>query len=310
MIFPAIPVRSTPAAALVATIIASSVGIGLANYLFFSRSDSFIWAIQESSDGWINANLILFLPLTILIVGGLILGWGKQRPVHLGLHSNWGAQLFGYLVGGWLAIQLLAVIATLVSGDGLTLHGAWREHGAGLVIGLLIAMVFGTAFFEDSVFRGYLLPQFYLRLEELFENHRLRSIAALLLCAIIFALWHLPTILLNRDLDMPGVFAALSYMLFGGIMLGLLYLRTGNLAVVIAIHALTNAPTLVVAAPLNGSFLAGLLGVAAILAGPLLIGHRWSLAIVRPTLEEPVAETMAAGIDSEPPKSRRQSENS
>lgn len=101
------------------------------------------------------------------------------------------------------------------------------------------------------------------------------------MCAVIFALWHLPTILLNREVTPGAVAGALAYMMLGGVMLGLLYLRTGRLEVVIAMHALVNAPTLIAATPVSGSLLAGIVGVVAIIAGPFLAGRRWNLGLIR-----------------------------
>ena len=55
-----------------------------------------------------------------------------------------------------------------------------------------------------------------------------------------------------------------------GLLLGLLYLRSGNLFVTMAVHALVNAPTLLLATPLPGSLLAGTLGLILIIVWPWL----------------------------------------
>lgn len=231
--------------------------------------------------GWINANLTIFLPMTLVIIGGMIMGWGRQRLSDLGFGAGFAVRL-ALLLAGWGIMQIIALIAALASGMGIALHPAWTEYGAGTLLGLLIAMVLGTAPFEDGLFRGYVLPQLHFLLGRRIANETARVLAALMLCAVIFALWHLPTILLNRGDVSPGAVAgALAYMLLGGVMLGFLYLRTGRLEVVMAGHALVNAPTMLIASPLPGSALAGAIGVAAIIAGPLLAGERWSARLVR-----------------------------
>ena len=254
--------------------IVATTGITLGNLLLFSRQDSPIWVLHRATDGWINANLPLFLLLNLLVIGGLTLDLGRLTWADIGLRQRWPLRLALWLAGGWIAVQMLAAAAALASSGGIALHPAWSEHGAGTVVGLLIAMVIGTAFFEDVVFRGFLVPQCALHLEGRIPSAQARTWAAWLLVAAIFALWHLPTILLN-----PGhgsVAGALAYMMLGGLMLGLLYLRTGDLALAIAAHALVNAPTLLVATPVSGSALAGFLGVAAIALGPKLAGQAWS----------------------------------
>lgn len=267
-------IRPAPAAVVTGTVVAATLGVGLSNYYLFSRPDSFVWWAQKASGGWLNANLLLFVPLTLLVTGGLIMGAGRQRRIDLGLGPGWLGALFGYVAAGWLMIQLLALLAAVVAGDGVALHGSWQTHGAGLVVGLLVAMVFGTALFEETVFRGFLLSQLDLRWGPSLGDWA-GGVASLLSSAVVFSLWHLPTLILNRDLDALQLVLALGYMLMGGVLLGLLYLRTGRLALVIACHALVNAPTLVVASPVPGSMIAGAVGLAAIVAGPVLVGQPW-----------------------------------
>ena len=276
-----VPVRQTSPGVLLAIILAGSVGIALTNLLFFGPA-SISTQLHLATNGWINENLPVFVPLTLVIIGGMVMAWGGQRLSDLGLRAGWAVRLALLLLAGWGMMQAIALIAALASGMGIALHPAWDKYGAGTLLGLLIAMVLGTAPFEDGLFRGYVLPQLNFLLGGRIAGETGRVIAALLICAVIFALWHLPTILLNRSDIAPGAVAgALAYMMLGGVMLGLLYLRTGRLEVVIAAHALVNAPTMVVASPLPGSAMAGVIGVAAIIAGPLLAGERWSAGLVR-----------------------------
>ncbi|MEE4316186.1 MAG: CPBP family intramembrane glutamic endopeptidase [Erythrobacter sp.] len=277
-----VQVRRTTFASFVAVVITGTLAVTLSNLLLFSREDSFVWALHRATGGWINANLTTFVPLTLVIIGGMVMAWGRQSLADLGLSAGWALRLVLLLLAGWAAMQLVAVAAALASGMEIALHPAWTEYGAGTVLGLFIAMVLGTAPFEDGLFRGYVLPQLYFLLGRRISGETARMLAALMLCAVIFALWHLPTILLNRGEIAPGAVAgALAYMLLGGVMLGLLYLRTGRLEIVIALHALVNAPTMLVASPLPGSALAGAIGVAAIIAGPVLAGERRSAGLVR-----------------------------
>ncbi|MDC8753184.1 CPBP family intramembrane metalloprotease [Erythrobacter sp. sf7] len=276
-----IRIRPNSSAMFAAIVLAGMLAVTIANIVFFSRESSVVWVLHFASNGWINANLTMFVPMTLLVIGGLVMAWGGQGLSDLGLNAGWALRLLLLLGAGWVAVQLLAAIVALVSGIGLVVHPAWAEHGAGTLVGLLLAMVLGTAPFEDGLFRGYVLPQLYLLMGSRFSGETERLIAALLLCSIIFALWHLPTILLNREVTLVAVAGALAYMFLGGVLLGLLYLRTGRLEVVFAGHALVNAPTLLVETPLPGSLLAGIVGLGAIIAGPMLAGRPWSTRLVR-----------------------------
>lgn len=276
-----LPVKADSRGRVLAIIIAGSAGIAATNLLFFGPA-SVSSQIHRATGGWINENLPVFVPLTLVIIGGMVMGWSGLRLPDLGLRRGWAGRLAVLLLAGWGMMQAIALVAALAGGTGIALHPAWGEHGAGTLLGLFIAMVLGTALFEDGLFRGYLLPQLYLLLGTRVSGDTARAVAALMLCAVIFALWHLPTILLNRGDIVPGAVAgALAYMMLGGVMLGLLYLRTGRLEVAIAGHALVNAPVMAVASPLPGSALAGVIGVAAIIAGPLLAGERWSAGLIR-----------------------------
>lgn len=108
--------------------------------------------MHRASEGWINANLVTFVPVTVLVIGGLVLAWGQYRLADLGLSSGWALRLAAFLAAGWLAVQLLGVISTMITGTPVASHPAWAEYGAGTLVGLFIAMVLGTAIFEDALF--------------------------------------------------------------------------------------------------------------------------------------------------------------
>jgi membrane protease YdiL (CAAX protease family) len=115
------------------------------------------------------------------------------------------------------------------------------------VLGLLLAQVLGNALFEEVGYRGFLLRQFELRLGWVTGRRRRLAVAAALSLAL-FALMHVP----NRlSAGFAGADLATSVLiaLALGVLLTLLYLRTGNLLLVVGVHALINTPTLLVASP-------------------------------------------------------------
>lgn len=267
------PVRQVPRAslaALLAVVAASYLLVWLFNFWF--SVDGFARDLALQSRGWINPNLVMFVPMTLLVVGGLALPWGGQRPRHLGLCAGALRPALVLLIALWTTIQLLAVLANAVAGSPLAWHPAWTEPGAGFVLGFLLAMILGTALFEETVFRGFVLPQVALRLPAN-ASRRARTTVAIAISALIFSCWHLPTLLINQDLGAAGTAMQLLSLAGAGVLLALLYLRTGNLFVTIAVHALVNSPTLLFASPVSGSVLAGVLGLAVIVFGPRLQGR-------------------------------------
>ena len=256
----------------VLAILAAYAAITLGNLYLFYDKESVIWRIQSASEGWVNANLLLFLPQTLLIVFLLAMCGGGLSLQDLGLPRRWPMRLIVWTAIGWLLVQLLAALVALVTGQPLDWHPVWAEFGAGMVIGLLIAMIWGTALFEDSFFRGFLIPQFALRLRDRIARPWLRSLAAMMIAAIIFAFWHLPTLLLRGADDPATLGGGLAFMLLGGVMLGILFIRTGDVTLCAALHALVNAPTLLFASAVPGGIYAGLIGIVAMIMGPRLAG--------------------------------------
>lgn len=281
MTIPVLQVRRSRLAVLLATLAAATVGIAIGNYFFFSRPDSIVWRIHEATSGWINGNLPMFTVLNLIVLAGIICGWGRHRLAELGLGRNWLAQIIGWFAVGWIVLQSLALLSVLATGGDLELNRVWTEYGTGTVVGMILAMLLGTALFEEAVFRGYLLPQLAVRLGRGRQASGLHMAGALVLGTVIFALWHIPTILLNRDGGVAEAAGALAFMAFGAIMLSLVFLRTGSLAIAIATHALVNAPYLLVASPVPAAVLAGAVGLATTAAGPLLAGRRWSAQVLR-----------------------------
>lgn len=257
--------------AVLATSVVASVLVTTFMVHAFMRSEAARWVL-EVSGGWINDNLVFFTVLGAAVIGAVLRGMGGLRPADLGLERSQLRQGLWTLAGLWVAIQLLAGTISLAAGRGIELNGIWAQHGTGTVLGFALAMLLGTALFEEIYFRGYLLPQLALRTGAVLKD-RSGLLAAVLACSVIFALWHLPTLVLNRSLTGAALAGSLANMLLGGILLCLVYLRTANLFVGIAVHALVNAPTLLPASPVPGSLVAGSLGIVLLVAWPAFVGR-------------------------------------
>lgn len=279
---------------LIAVVVASYVLVWQFNLWFFTSDLSRTLALATA--GWLNPNLLMFVPMTMIVLG-IVLADRALHPEDLGLRRRDLAAGASVLMGLWVTIQFASWIGLILEGSPPAWHPNWTDPGPGFVLGFLLAMVLGTALFEETVFRGFLLPQLALRLPEGWPGQR-RTLVALVLSALIFSVWHVPTLWIHQDLTAPAMAFRLVHLTGAGLLLGLLYLRTGNLFVTMAVHALVNAPTLLLATPLSGSLLAGMLGLTLILFWPGL--RRQPLRTPLPVFEAGTNETERRSCGTSP----------
>ena len=121
--------------------------------------------------------------------------------------------------------------------------------GATVVIGGLLAQVFGIAPAEEIGYRGFMLPQLYLLWSGRFGRNR-AIFSAIVVSQILFALMHVP-IAHHNDLHGIALFTNLLRLFWLGLLFAMLYLLTDNLFVAMAFHALSNTPTPLIATSLN-----------------------------------------------------------
>lgn len=130
------------------------------------------------------------------------------------------------------------------SGHGVHGNPAWSEARRGAAAGYLLAQLFGNALVEESVFRGFLLPQLFRRWRERLAAP-LALAAAVVVSQVAFALAHIPARLASgvapADLSLPLLSIAC-----WGVCFALIYLHTGNLFLVMGFHALLNAPSILI----------------------------------------------------------------
>lgn len=208
--------------------------------------------IQRATGGLLDETLIANLILFAVVVGGIVFGLGRLRPRDVGLRRERliPAALAVALI--WLWMQLAIGVWSLVSGQGLAIDPAWARFGALVVLGNALGQFCGNALYEEVVWRGVTLPQFYRRFAAGAQKPLARGlsvgalIAALAVSQGLFALRHIPVRLWQGFSlgDLPAEIAALFVL---GALFVALYLRTRNLFLVIGVHALYNAPTALLA---------------------------------------------------------------
>ncbi|MFO7340652.1 MAG: CPBP family intramembrane glutamic endopeptidase [Lysobacteraceae bacterium] len=233
---PLMPAQASPLWVLAAAI-AWTITVSLAVFSPWFPTEA-LRALHQASDGWLHPTLVSAAVLgTGLFV--LLLGPGRQRPADIGLRR--GALPPGLAATAvlWLAMNASTLIAARADGLPLTLHPDWSQGG--LVPGRLLAQLLGTALVEETVFRAWLWPQLALRLHRLVPRAGAWTVA-LLVSQGLFALLHVPMVLATAG---PAALAGVLVNLFVvGLITALLYAATRNLFFVVGLHALGNAPTL------------------------------------------------------------------
>ena len=166
---------------LISTCLTSLINLVLFPSPFF---DPIAKATGNLIDATLQANL-----LNILVFCLIIFGWGKLRPIDVGL--EWGKlkQGLSLTVLLWLATQVIVLLINWINGD-IHLDPIWSKFGVTAVLGALIAHLLGNAFFEEMEYRGFYLSQFYLKIKTQKEgDRRIWSVLAML---TLFILSHIP----------------------------------------------------------------------------------------------------------------------
>lgn len=247
--------------------------------LLFVATDRFLVRIflplQEATGGLINLTFLNYFVLFIVIVGGLLFGVAKLKPGDVGLRLS--DLLPGIVVTAlvWITIQLVALVLNLAAFGHVTVDRVWLVPlGTTSMLGaIFFGQLLGNALFEEITWRGFMLPQCYFKLTGLQKRARTRIVIALLISQLLFALYHIPIQLSNgvRPIQLP---LALLPVFLIGLLLAVVYLRTGNLFIAVGLHALNDSPTVL----FSPTFLSNdLLGLIIVFVFALLLILFWPL---------------------------------
>ena len=239
---------------LISTCLTSLINLVLFPSPFF---DPIAKATGNLIDATLQANL-----LNILVFCLIIFGWGKLRPIDVGL--EWGKlkQGLSLTVLLWLATQAIVLLINWINGD-IHLDPIWSKFGVTAVLGALIAQLLGNAFFEEMEYRGFYLSQFYLKIKTQKEgDRRIWSVLAML---TLFILSHIPNRIFSGYTlaDIPLDFTLL---FIWGLFFTVIYLVSGNLFLAIGVHALMNKPTMITEATFPAGILVVILALIMIIS--------------------------------------------
>lgn len=176
-------------------------------------------------------------------VGFLILWLGKLRLADVGVTPDrlWAGLVLTTAV--WALAQAVGLFLGLAESGTVRFHPDWADQGSTALLTRLLSQVMAVALIEEISYRGYLLPQLYLKMAAWWPHRReLRLALALLLSQSLFALLHLPFLLSVgvSASDLPLVVPVIGVF---GLFFSAVYLRTNNLFFAMGIHALVTAPT-------------------------------------------------------------------
>ncbi len=192
--------------------------------------------------GWVQDTLIVNLGILVPVDLMLLLWLGGLRPRAIGLNGRKALAGLGLTAALWAAIQGIGLVVALIGGGGLALQPQWAERGVAVMVGALLAQLFGNALHEEIAYRGFLLNHVIARLRDSLGDPRRAQWVGLLASQAIFALIHVPIRLLTGT-PLPRLALSLVMLVIMGALFALIYHRTGNLFVAVGVHALFNAPT-------------------------------------------------------------------
>jgi membrane protease YdiL (CAAX protease family) len=129
----------------------------------------------------------------------------------------------------------------------VSIDEGWKQRRISAIVGGLIGQFLGNALAEETMFRGFLLPQLYL-IAIATRRHRAALAFALIGSSLLFAVTHLPNrIYVHGYSGSDFLWDQIGLLLFGLIMAAA-YLVTRNLFIAVGLHSLLNEPTPVIRA--------------------------------------------------------------
>ncbi|HEX2474621.1 MAG TPA: type II CAAX endopeptidase family protein [Lacipirellulaceae bacterium] len=237
-------IRRTSWLVLASTIVVYACATLVVNWVLFQGKIGQSLGSLYSATGFLIRSTLVGGLFTLLVIGTLVIAVGRLRCSDVG----WAAREFrlGLLVtfGFWLAMNVvLAAIGAL--GDGVVLNQSWRQPEATALVGSLIGQLLGNALAEETIFRGFLLPQLYLKTARSFRPGIALAIAVVG-SSLLFSLSHVPNRLFVHGLTGSELIGDQAGLFLLGVFIAGVYIVTQNLFVVVGLHALVNEPALII----------------------------------------------------------------
>lgn len=241
---------------LVVFLIVDALLLVLINQVLFPSN--VLVPLYRATSGLVNPTLQASLLRLLVAVIIVLVFFGKLEGRDLGLLWRRATPAVIITLAIWLLAQLIALLVSMATTGRWELDPYWAKLGWTGVLGLFIGQVFGNALVEEVEYRGFLLPQLYLKLQV--SSPRRRLTFAIVGALIIFTLMHIPNRLM-RGVSLDEMALDLLIIVGWSLMLSVIYLVTGNLLIAVGVHALIDAPTMVFASGLVPQFAIALAAV-------------------------------------------------
>ncbi len=194
-------------------------------------------AWHESSNGWIAPHLVMPL-LALAVVSPAVFGLGRLRAADVGWRPAAVASGAALTLLAWLAIQGALWLVVVLRGEEPAWDWRLRDYKLAILASVVVHLA-GVGLLEETFFRGYLLPQVFLRVARA-RSRGVALVAAVAISLGLFVLSHVPRLVME-DKSALELGSALYWTVRFGAVLTLLYLVTGNVFACVGLHALWNA---------------------------------------------------------------------
>ena len=196
--------------------------------------------VVDATTGLVDWTLMGSAIILVVVVGGVIFGLGHQRPADVGLIARKLPAAIGVTAALWVVTQALLSLGAWATLGEIPLNPRWAERGVTAMFGALLGQLFGNALAEETIYRGFLPPQIWLKLRGgLLVHLRWRLLLAALISQTVFALAHIPNRIFN-GMAVEEIALDMVVLIIFGLYYLFLYLRTSNLFFAVGVHALAN----------------------------------------------------------------------
>ncbi len=244
--------------------------------------------IQTGSRGLIPVTLVANL-LLMLIVFPVIFYLGDLKAVDLALVPAGGFGPSSIAIGAvwtgvaWLIVHAASLIYVVAILGTLQFNDLWFTPEGGEWLGRSIGQFFGNAFFEEVLFRAFLIPQFLLLLKKRYRKWSWGKclFLALLASQLIFAATHIPhRINTGMYSGFVSFLADQTFLLLSGLLLSAVFLLSCNIYAAIGVHALANFTPMLIPTPMDE------LSLTAYLVVPVLFAYNaWAAKKPKPSVK-------------------------
>ncbi|MSR61267.1 MAG: CPBP family intramembrane metalloprotease [Planctomycetes bacterium] len=229
--------RLSSLAALISSVTIFALVLVSSVFITDSRFGRLLAEVSSTTHGWIAEQLVY--PLLALGLMWLVFLRDGLRWKDLGwnLPDLVGAMIVTVLL--WVFVQASVWMAGIAEGRPVALHFAWRGQEGAPLAGFG-AQLFGNALTEETLFRGYVLPQVFLRIARV-ASANVALVVAFLGITAFAALLHVPVLVHEGGLTGEALASVLSWTAMFEAVLALVFLVTRNLFVRVGLHASWNA---------------------------------------------------------------------